>query len=68
VILATFANVYHDVRKLFIVHVSNIVPPLPAGRFQIVKVFIGREMFALPRSVIVTPEAALPQLFPYEIV
>lgn len=67
-IFAVFANTYHDVSKFVSVHVSIIVPPLHAGSVPIVNVVAGNEILGLIISVSTTPEATLPQLFPYVIV
>ncbi|MEI6118258.1 MAG: hypothetical protein WCP92_03270 [bacterium] len=64
VIFAVFTKVVHDKENAFIVHVSIIVHPLPAGSVPRVNVFTGSVIPVGTRSVITTLSAALPQLFP----
>lgn len=63
-IFAVFTNTCHEVNTLESVQVSRIVPPLPAGSAQSVKVLTGILIFAGTRSVITVLAAILPPLFP----
>ena len=64
VIFAVLTNVDHDVSRLVSVPVRMIVHPLHAGSVQILNVVAGKIIHTGAISVITTPIADLPQLFP----